>query len=246
MRSLIALLLTVVIFPASAEIFHYVDDKGRKVFVNRESQIPHKYRKQVEVREESRSLNGLEPGPELDPRINQIKREIHRSLEDIDAALAELETPVELTDNRIVLPVTAVYGNRSVETRMLLDTGASGTVFHRDALKNLNGATYRAGEARVASGDKIPVDAINLDRMEGGPFKVESTRAMVIDPVGRSTHDGLLGMDFLRQVEYRVDYERSVMVWEPDRYEELQAEREKLRAQVELEAEALIESLSKP
>nr|WP_246590183.1 retropepsin-like aspartic protease [Marinobacterium ramblicola] len=127
---------------------------------------------------------------------------------------------------------------------MLLDTGASGTVFHRDALKGLNGSTYRAGQARVASGEVIDVHAINLDRIEIGPFKIKSARAMVIDPVGRSNHDGLLGMDFLRQVHYRIDFERNLIIWEPERYAELKVKREALLAQQKMKANELIESLT--
>ncbi|GGB80386.1 hypothetical protein GCM10011352_02610 [Marinobacterium zhoushanense] len=243
-RLLPALLVAAISLPAVAEIYHYVDDRGRKVYVNRESQIPHQYRDQVETRNETGAMNSRQERSPQEQQLNNLRRQIDSSLASVEKAIAELETSVKVIGNGVILPVRAVYGARRADTHMLLDTGASGTVFHREALKGLNGSTYRAGHARVASGEVIDVHAINLDRIEIGPFKIKSARAMVIDPVGRSNHDGLLGMDFLRQVQYRIDFERNLIIWEPERYEELKARREALLAQQKMEADDLIESLT--
>jgi hypothetical protein len=46
---------------------------------------------------------------------------------------------------------------------------------------------------------------------------------MVIDHQGASVgNDGLLGMDFLMNVRYRIDYDRQLILWEPDRYQQLE------------------------
>lgn len=243
MRALLLGILVLWASAASAEIFHYVDDQGRKVYVNSESQIPHQYRDRVESRKE---VAGGSSAAQTDSQLLNIRREMSTGLKKLDEALAELVTPVEVKGNQVIVPVRAVYGNRRADTRMLLDTGASGTVFHQDALDGLNGATYRAGQARVASGEMIEVHGINLDRIEIGPFKIKSTRAMIIDPVSGAGHDGLLGMDFLRQVDYRVDYEAERIIWMPDRYRELTEQRADLKKKQAMEADELIESLSAP
>ncbi|TCK08134.1 aspartyl protease family protein [Marinobacterium mangrovicola] len=240
MRALILAILLGVSCSAAAEIYHYVDDKGRKVYVNRESQIPHRYRDQVETRKE-RSGGQVTP---VDPQLSALRHELNTSLSKLDKAIDELVTPVKVQGNQVIVPVRAVYGNRSVNTRMLLDTGASGTVFHRSALKDLNGATYRAGQARVASGEMIEVQGINLDRVEIGPFKIGTTQAMVIDPISGAGHDGLLGMDFLRQVDYRIDFDNQRIVWMPDRLRELEEQRADLEKKKAMDADELIESLS--
>lgn len=231
-------------FPASAEIYHYIDDRGRKVYVDRESRIPPEYREKVEARADSGAMNVRPEPTSRERQLNDLRKSIDSSLQSVERAIAESETPVKIIGNGVILPVRAVYGGRRADTQMLLDTGASGTVFHRDALERLNGATYRSGQARVASGDFIDVDAINLDRIEIGPFTIKSIRAMVIDPVSRANHDGLLGMDFLRQVHYRIDYDRNVIIWEPDRYAQLKKQRETLRSQQQMEVDELIESLT--
>ncbi len=240
MRALVLAILVCYSGLASAEIFHYIDDKGRKVYVNRESQIPHQYRERVETRQEK---SGGQAAAQ-DPQMSAIRHELSTSLAKLDKAIDELSTPVKVEGNQVIVPVRAVYGNRSVNTRMLLDTGASGTVFHRDALEGLNGATYKAGQARVASGEMIEVQGINLDRVEIGPFKIGTTRAMVIDPVSGAGHDGLLGMDFLRQVDYRIDFENQRILWMPDRLRELEEQRADLEAKQAMDADELLESLS--
>ncbi|SEG33685.1 retropepsin-like aspartic protease family protein [Marinobacterium lutimaris] len=240
MRALILAILVGLSGSASAEIFHYIDDKGRKVYVNRESQIPHQYRERVETRAEK---NGGQPAP-VDPQLSAFRHELNTSLNKLDEAIDDLVTPVKVLGNQVIVPVRAVYGNRSVNTRMLLDTGASGTVFHRSALKDLNGATYSAGQARVASGEMIEVQGINLDRVEIGPFKIGTTRAMVIDPVSGASHDGLLGMDFLRQVDYRIDFDNQRILWMPDRLRELEEQRADLEKKKAMDADELRASLS--
>lgn len=214
-----------------AEIYHYVDARGHKVYVDRLSEVPARYRSQVEKVQELPAISRQEP---VDPQLEQAKltrQKIAGLLAKIDKSLKTLETPVRIAGNRVLVPVTAVYGNRQIDAQMMLDTGASGTVFHRQVLAALNSATYAAGKAKVAGGQSIDVRAINLDGIDIGPFKIGSTRAMVIDHVGTADYDGLLGMDFLRQVRYRVDYDRKLIIWNPDQYQSLLDQRKRLKEQ---------------
>jgi hypothetical protein len=55
---------------------------------------------------------------------------------------------------------------------------------------------------------------------------------MVIEHQGPAVgSDGLLGMDFLMNVRYRIDYERQLILWEPERYQELQTLLQRLDAE---------------
>lgn len=51
---------------------------------------------------------------------------------------------------------------------------------------------------------------------------------MVIEHKGVSRHDGLLGMDFLRQAKHEVDFDRGLIIWQPEYYQQAKEQLEAL------------------
>lgn len=210
---------------AQAEIYKYVDERGRQVFVDSLSRVPLQFRDQLETR---RAAPGPQAQDEAQLAAARAERKREASLagqrKKIERLLRESETPVKVGRNRVVVPVTVVYGGRKANTEMVLDTGATNTVFHKNALAGLNYASQPGGRARVAGGGSISTELVSFDRIEIGPYRPTHVRAMVIEHQGPAVgSDGLLGMDFLMNVRYRIDYERQLILWEPERYQELQA-----------------------
>ncbi|GGO79723.1 hypothetical protein GCM10011348_14710 [Marinobacterium nitratireducens] len=220
------LLAAMLAVPAQARIYKYVDERGRQVFVDSLSKVPQQFRDQLESREEyserlSPEALSLERSERADLQRSQAQTQQRRKLEQL---LRDMETAVKITNNRVLVPVKVVYGGRSAQTRMVLDTGATSTVFHKDALQGLPFVSRAAGHARVAGGGTIQTETVDFDRIEIGPYKVSHVRAFVIDHQGPSAgNDGLLGMDFLMNANYRIDYQRQLILWEPERYTELQS-----------------------
>ncbi|MFC6669163.1 aspartyl protease family protein [Marinobacterium aestuariivivens] len=211
---------------AEARIYKYVDDRGRQVFVDSLSKVPQQYRDQLESRQEySEGKSPDELARERSERADQQRQQqFSQRRRELEQLLRTMETSVRVANNRVLVPVTVVYGGRSAKTRMVLDTGATSTVFHKDALSGLSYATRPGGYARVAGGGSIETQSVNFDRIEIGPYKVANVRAMVIDHQGPSVgNDGLLGMDFLMNARYKIDYERQLILWEPERYSELES-----------------------
>ncbi|WP_415892084.1 aspartyl protease family protein [Neptuniibacter sp. PT8_73] len=221
------LLSALLIMPTMAEarIYEYVDDNGRKVFVDRLSKIPAKYRDQMETREEKKDkLDPLElQAFNQSTDVKQRQLELDKARSGIKDAMKKWITPFQFHANRIVLPVKVFYGARSTQLSLVMDTGASYTVVHKQAISSLNAQLRKGGAARVADGSVVDTQKIHFDRFEIGPYKAKGVTAGVLDYQGGSSGtDGLLGMDFLYQARYEIDREKKHIVWDPQRYQELQ------------------------
>lgn len=145
MRVTILILLLGLAPLASAEIYHYVDDQGRKVFVDSLRQVPLQYRDQLETRAESQGQTQPEVAVDKAGSLEEVRRQLAQAEREFDALIAELETEVSIRGNQVMVPVRAVYGNRRADARLLLDTGASSTLFHQQAIARLRGNVFDAG-----------------------------------------------------------------------------------------------------
>jgi tetratricopeptide (TPR) repeat protein len=125
-------------------------------------------------------------------------------------------TPVTIEGNQVLVPVTFGYGSRSAQAVLLLDTGASSTSLHSDVASRLGIPLEQAPKTvgQVYGGALIEARETTLAYLTVGPH----TRRDV--PVKFVTHngppvrfDGLLGMDFLRNYRYHVDFTNQRIVW---------------------------------
>ncbi len=218
-RWMLAGVLVAVQSAASAAVYHYVDESGRKIFVDRKSQVPERYRDQLQVRARSASPSSrvLSKQPEDEGELTP-----QQQRDKLQAYLRKLETPVKILNNSVMVPVTLTYAGRSLTLELVLDTGASRTLVYDDAIALFNQIKRPAGRVQVADGAVLDTHQVNFRYLKVGPHTLDSPSLTVMAHKGSRRHDGLLGMDFLRQVKYEIDFDRSLLIWEPEYYQQAQ------------------------
>jgi len=219
-----------------SEYYHYIDREGHHHFVEDPSKIPPEYSKTLKVHkdrydnlsdEEKAHLQAEERRKEQVNRARmqqnlarekeRVQVEQQRKAQDEREKFQKrLETDVAIQGNRVLVPVQLGSGGQEINAMLLLDTGASITVLHHAAVERLNLQSQQRYKAKVAGGSLIPAYRVELTYLQVGPIRMSQAQAMVIKHEGPPvSHDGLLGMNFLRQIDYTIDFENKKIKWRP-------------------------------
>jgi predicted aspartyl protease len=210
------LLLVYFLFPAKlhCEFYKYVDRDGKVFFVDDVSKIPPEYRDDLKTYEEK--YDHLPPEQRAIMREKERKeREKERTQEiERERYLRGLETKVIIKENLVLVPVTLCYKAHKTEALLVMDTGASIVTLHQQIADRLHITEGEKAITRVAGGEVLKSSMAKLGYIKVGPFKKTNLYAGIIKHEGSSVpYDGLLGMNFLRGLEYTVDFKKQVIKW---------------------------------
>ncbi len=199
-----------------AEFFRYRDEQGHLYYVDEIWKIPEQYRDQAGVYKEK--YDHLDPEARRKKLAEEREKRAAQSKADSSEPrnLARFETPVTIRGNSVLVPVTLGYRGRSAKTLMVLDTGAYTTTLHKEVADRLVVWKVKPSAAYGADGSRIPTAEARFDYIQVGPIRKDSLNVSVYKHNGPSVpYKGLLGMNFLRGLNYRVDFDRGVIVWNP-------------------------------
>lgn len=127
---------------------------------------------------------------------------------------AEVTTAIIIDGNRLLVPVEVSYNGSLASIWLALDTGATTTVIHHTVADELNIAGTEPVKNTVADGSVIDTRKGFIEHILVGPYKMDNFEVVIIDYKGRpDVSDGLLGMNFLRNVDYTIDYSDHTITW---------------------------------
>ena len=132
-------------------------------------------------------------------------------------AAKENTTEIIIRENGVFVPVTIIYDNREVKVTLLLDTGASITTIFNQAVEGLYMNLHNAQKAQgtVVGGGKIDARRIMVNNLIVGPNTFNNWHVFVVSsPETDAAYDGLLGMDVLSRMSYKIDLQKKVIIWE--------------------------------
>ena len=126
------------------------------------------------------------------------------------------ETNITIDGNKVFVPVILGYNGREVKTMLIFDTGASAMVLHENIADTLGIADYTESKAFGVGGIEIDTKRMRLDYVIVGPHRKADLLTHIVAYQGApmANYNGILGMNFLKGLEYFIDFDKHIIKWQ--------------------------------
>jgi len=121
-------------------------------------------------------------------------------------------TKISIINNQIYIPVTLWNNGRSTTLNMVLDTGCSHTTVPYKYLNNISAKYGQEVTSRLADGKTTAGRNAYLDMIQVGSKKERNFTVTGAKNAG-ANNSGLLGLDFLKNHTFKIDFENQFLVW---------------------------------
>ena len=204
------------------EKYDHLSEEERAIHQEREQKtLEEQRREQERVQKEVDKLN-----EEWERSLEEEREERRRASELQNRALERKRNQeileqkgiqkVKIIGDSVLVPVVLSNGREKVETLLLLDTGATMIMIHEKIAARLKLKASKKIKFQVAGGELIDTRIGKLSYLQAGPIKRENLQVSIVNYDGPSTpFKGLLGMNFLRGLDYRIDFDNNTIIWNP-------------------------------
>ncbi|NRA18967.1 MAG: retropepsin-like domain-containing protein [Oceanospirillaceae bacterium] len=200
----------------ASQIYQYTNDQGRKIFVDRLSQVPAKYREKLYKRQVTVVENSAEQQAIYDLENLKLANliQLRSGISQLKKLQASITTKVNVRNNQVIVPVDIYHGGSLQRLNLLLDTGASLTMVHAKSLSGFKKNQAKLAYAQVAGGGVVKTWLLKVQDLTFGPYHYRAKQIMVMEFDGNSSFDGLLGMDVLAATDYKIDFNNQRILWD--------------------------------
>jgi len=125
-------------------------------------------------------------------------------------------TKVRIIGNQVLVPARLGNRGRTVDVILLLDTGASESTITPEIAEQLNMDPTLTQQilGQVVGGGLLQAGRATIDYISVGPTTKKNITVAIIQHNGPPVRfDGLLGMNFLRNLQYHIDFENQLINW---------------------------------
>jgi len=204
------------------EKYDHLSDEEKAIQIEREQkEHEERLREQQRLQEEADRLNEewkRQFEEEQETRRNQTELQLRPFQKKRKEGALEREgiQTVKIIGDAVMVPVILGNGREEIETLLLLDTGAALITINRTIADRLKLKAPRKTKFQVAGGDLIDTWIGELSYIKVGPIERKNLQVSIIESNGPPTpFAGLLGMNFLRGIAYKIDFQHQTITWTP-------------------------------